>query len=124
MPQTLREGEKHCFRLPEKRWDGRGGGGSVARRTRGDTNQERKRLLFTLLVKLLDVTLLDLAHEILAAEKIIAKLAGELARHDEELIVGDFVPCNGTARGNQVRAPLKHEAEIPKNKESEDEGSG
>lgn len=76
-----------------------------------------------LLVKLLDVALLDAAHEVLAAEKVIVKLAGELARYDENLIPGDFVPCNGTPRGNQVRAPLKHEAEIPKNKEGEDEGS-
>lgn len=75
-----------------------------------------------LLFELLDVTLLDAAHEIFAAEKIIVKVSGELARNDEELIVGNFVPGNGAAGGNQVRSPLKHEAEIPEDEESEDGG--
>ena len=75
-----------------------------------------------LLFELLDVSLLDAAHEVFAREKVGTKLARELARNDEELIVGNFVPGNGAAGGNQVRSPLKHEAEIPEDEESEDGG--
>jgi len=50
--------------------------------------------------ELLDVALLDLAHQFFAAEKIIAEVAGELARDGDELIVSDFSEGNGASRGN------------------------
>jgi len=64
---------------------------------------------------LLDVALLDLAHEIFAAEEIVVEEAGELARDDDELIVSSFGEGDGAARGNKMSAPLKHETEIPEN---------
>src|SRR5262249_35074170 len=76
-----------------------------------------------LLAKLLDVALLDAAHHLLATEKIVMKLAGQLARNHEKLVVRHCPPRNGASRGNQMRAPLNHQAKIPENKASKDDGS-
>ena len=73
---------------------------------------------------MLDVALLDLAHEFFAAEKIIVEVADELARDDDELIVSDFGEGHGAARGNKMSAPLKHETEIPGNETDEKRGGG
>src|SRR5207302_9356128 len=75
-------------------------------------------------LELLDVALFDLAHELFAAEEIIAEMAGELARDNEELVVGDFAEGNGAARGHEMGAPLNHEAEIPEDEAEEKRGGG
>ncbi len=77
-----------------------------------------------MLSELLDVALLDLAHQFFAAEKIIVEEAGDLARDDDELIVSSFGERDGAARGNEMSAPLKHETEIPGNETDEKRGGG
>jgi len=74
--------------------------------------------------ELLDVALLDLAHEIFAAEEIVVEEAGELARDDDELVVSSFAEGYGAARGNKMGAPLKHETEIPENETEEQRNGG
>jgi len=49
--------------------------------------------------ELLDVALLDLAHEIFAAEEIVVEEAGELARDDDELVVSSFAEGYGPRAG-------------------------
>jgi hypothetical protein len=74
--------------------------------------------------ELLNVALLDLLHEGFALEEIIMEVGGELARHGEELIVNDFREGDRAARGDQVRAPLEHEAVVPEDEESQGDASG
>lgn len=77
-----------------------------------------------LLFHLIDVAVFDLAHHIVAVKKIISEVRGYLARHDTELIADHCAPGDWTARGNQVRTPLKHEFSVPEHEGSEDNGSG
>ena len=63
--------------------------------------------------ELQDVAFFDLLHESFAAEKIGVEVGRELAGHDEKLIVYYFGKGNGAARGNEMGAPLKHEAGVP-----------
>src|SRR5213595_3823117 len=74
--------------------------------------------------ELLEVALLDLVHEFLAAEEIVVEETGELARDDDELIVSGFSEGDGATRGNKVSAPLKHETEIPENETKEKRSGG
>lgn len=72
----------------------------------------------------LDVSLFDLAHEFFAVEEIVVEHAGELARHDDKLIVSDFGQGDGAARGNKMTAPLKHKTKIPENETKKKHGGG
>ena len=69
----------------------------------------RRRIFF----KLLEVAIFDLLHKRLATEDIGLKIGGKLVGHDEKLIVDNFGKRNGTTRGNQMRAPLVHQAGVP-----------
>src|SRR5216684_5316578 len=72
--------------------------------------------------QLLDVPIFDLLHEGFALEEVGLETRRELAGHDEELIVDHFRKRDGSAGGNQVCAPLKHEAGVPENEEGQDGG--
>ena len=74
--------------------------------------------------ELLNVALLDLLHEGFALEEIFMEVGGELARHDDELIVNDFREGDRAARGDQMRAPLEHEAVVPEDEESQGDAGG
>ena len=74
--------------------------------------------------ELLEVAVFDLLHEGLALEEIGVEIGGELARDDEKLIADHFRERDGAARGDEMRAPLEHEADVPEDKESEECGSG
>jgi len=52
------------------------------------------------------------------------EIGGELAGHDEKLVVDDFGKRNGAAGGNQVRAPLKNEASVPEREDGEKDKRG
>jgi len=41
------------------------------------------------------------------------EIGGELAGYDEKLIADDFGKGNGAARGDEMRTPLEHEADVP-----------
>ena len=82
-------------------------------------------ILFRLSVfELLDVALLDLLHEIFAIKEVTEEIRGELPRDDEKLIVGDLGKRHGTTRGNHVRAPLEHQANVPESQKSKGDRSG
>ena len=66
-----------------------------------------------------EVAVFDLLHQGFALEKVALQIGGNLARHDEKLIVNDLGERDGAARGNEMRAPLEHEAGIPENKKGE-----
>ena len=72
-----------------------------------------------LLVLLFDVALFDLSHQVRSMEKIILHLGGNLSRHDQELVVDHLAPGNIAASGHQMRAPLKHERQVPQNEAGE-----
>lgn len=74
--------------------------------------------------ELSEVALLDLLHERFAVEEIALEVGRKPVGHDEKLVVKNFEERDGTARGNQVGAPLKHQASVPKNQKSERERSG
>src|SRR2546427_13303597 len=52
------------------------------------------------------------------------EIGGELAGHDEKLVVDDIGKRNGAAGGNQVRAPLKNEASVPEREDGEKDKRG
>jgi hypothetical protein len=62
--------------------------------------------------ELLEVAVFDLLHEGFALENVALEIGGQLAGHDEKLIVDDFGKRDRASRGNQMRAPLKHKADI------------
>jgi len=68
---------------------------------------------------LLEVAIFDLLHEGFALENVALQSGGELAGHHEKLIVRDFRERDGAARGNEMRAPLEHEARVPEDKKGE-----
>src|SRR6266436_4449200 len=76
------------------------------------------------LLKLLEVALLDLLHHGFTAKQILSELRGDMAWHNDELISDHFRKRNRAARGNEVRAPLEHQAGVPENKASEKNGRG
>ncbi len=78
----------------------------------------RGRIFF----ELLDVAVLDLLHEGFALEKIALEIGGELAGHDEELVVEHFGKRNGAAHGNEMGAPLEDEARVPCNQKKNERG--
>ena len=73
---------------------------------------------------MLDVALFDLLHETFAVREVTEEIRGELPRDDEDLIVGDFGKRYGTTRGNQVCAPLEHEAGVPESADGDDHAGG
>jgi len=58
----------------------------------------------------------------LPLEEVGLKTRRELAGHDEELIVDHFRKRDGSAGGNEVCAPLEHEAGVPEDEEGQDSG--
>ena len=81
----------------------------------------RRRIFF----KLLEVAVFDLLHERFAAEKIGLEILEKPAGHDEKLVVDNFGKGNGTARRNEMRAPLENQAGIPQSGEGKNgNGSG
>src|SRR5207249_1097078 len=95
---AARERGKHCLRLPEKRkgWRRRLGAQPSDAATPEKEHRSKDRPLHEtqdgstrkgsrdgMFLELLDVALFDLAHELFAAEEIIAEMAGELARDNE-----------------------------------------
>lgn len=61
--------------------------------------------------------MLDLPHERVAVEKVGFQLGRELPGHDGELVVNHLGKRNGPANGNEMLAPLKHEAGVPEDEE-------
>src|SRR5258708_11885425 len=51
--------------------------------------------------------------ECFATEKIGLEIGGEVAGHDEKLVVDDFGKRNGAACGNEMSTPLEDEAGVP-----------
>src|SRR5580704_1947755 len=94
------------------------------RRIRERRSGERRIRGGGILFELLEVALLDLLHHGFAAKQIPFELRRNLARHNEELVSGYFWKRNRTARGNEVRAPLKHQAGVPENKAGEKNARG
>ena len=81
----------------------------------------RRGIFFQLLV----VAVFNLLHKRFALEKVALEIGGELAGHDEKLIAEDLGKRNGAARGNEMRAPLEHEADVPERSGGEKgEGGG
>src|SRR5256714_7119108 len=81
--------------------------------------RRHRRASGRVLLELLDVALFDFAHQFAAMEKITPQMRGNFARHDKKLIVDHRGPGDRSARGNQVRAPLKHERGVPEKEASE-----
>ena len=75
-------------------------------------------------MQLLDIFLLDGAHEIATAEEIGREVVGDSAGDDGELIVYHFGPGNGAAGRDEVSAPLIDEAGVPEGEDGEKEGEG
>jgi hypothetical protein len=74
--------------------------------------------------ELLDVATLDLLHEGLALEEVTLEVGGELAWHDEKLIVHHFGERDRPTRGDKMRTPLEHEADVPDSEGGEKSASG
>ncbi len=81
----------------------------VSRRVRRVQESGRRGILF----ELLDVVLFNLLHEGFAFEEVTVEFGGELTGDNEKLIVKDFGKRDRAARGNQVCAPLEHQAGVP-----------
>src|SRR5229473_5111736 len=89
--------------------------------TRQNARAQSRSSLF---LHLLDVALLNLAHQVVPMKQVILQMGRELPRHDEELVVDHLTPGNRPARGNQVRAPLKHKRRIPEHEAGQHRRSG
>ena len=72
--------------------------------------------------ELLLVALFDLAHEIAAAKEVGAEKCGDGTRYNGELVGDHAGEVDGTASGNEMSAPLEHEADVPEDEESKDGG--
>src|SRR6266700_6781040 len=77
-----------------------------------------------MLFELLEVAVLNLLHESFAPEEVCAQIGSKLARHNEELIVERLRKGDRAARGNKMRTPLEHEADVPEDEDREDGRSG
>jgi len=81
----------------------------------------RRGIFFQLLV----VAVFNLLHQGFALEKVALEIGGEMAGHDEKLIAEDLGKRNGAARGNEMRAPLEDQADVPERSGGEKgEGGG
>src|SRR6266849_3589056 len=99
--------------------------GAKRQRTKKTTRQNaRAQSRSSLFLHLLDVALLNLAHQVVPMKQVILQMGRELPRHDEELVVDHLTPGNRPARGNQVRAPLKHKRRIPEHEAGQHRRSG
>ena len=74
------------------------------------------------MLELAEIAVFDLLHEGFALEEIALEVGSELAGDDEKLIVDHFRERDGAARGDEVRTPLEHEADVPESEEGEDCG--
>ena len=92
----------------------------VIRRENQKDASWRRRIVF----ELLDVAVFNLLHEGFALEEVTLQIGGELAWHDKKLIVDDFGKRDGTARGDEMRAPLEHEAGVPESEDGDDDARG
>ena len=75
----------------------------------------RRRIVF----ELLEIAIFDLLHEGFALEEIALEVGGELARHDEELVVGHFGKRDWAAGWNEMRTPLEDKAAVPESEDTE-----
>ena len=75
----------------------------------------RRRIFF----ELLEVAVFELLHESFALEEVALEVSGKLAGDDEKLVVDDFGERDGAARGDEVGAPLEHEAGVPEGGDDE-----
>ena len=80
----------------------------------------RRRIVF----ELLEIAVFDLLHEGFALEEVAVEIGGELARDDEELVVGHFGKRNGAARGDEMGTPLENKALVPSNQEKNERCRG
>src|SRR5215475_9146712 len=79
------------------------------------------QLVSALLLDLLEIALFDPSHHVFSAQKIILQLSCDLLRHHKELVVNHFSPDYRAPRGNQMRSPLKHQAQIPRHKKRQND---
>jgi len=75
----------------------------------------RRRIVF----ELLEIAVFDLLHEGFALEEIALEVGGELARHDEELVVCHFGKRDWATRWNEMRTPLEDKAAVPESEGGE-----
>jgi hypothetical protein len=109
---TPESGKKPC--LEYQRWDEEKEPPTLQQRSGG------RGIFF----ELPEVAVFDLLHEGFALEDVAVEVGGELAGHDEKLIVRDFGERDGAARGNKMRAPLKYQAGVPESEDGEENASG
>jgi len=76
-----------------------------------------------LLLGLGPVAFFDLAHKIAAAEEVGAELRRNGARDDGELVARHLRKIDGSARRDEMNAPLKDEREIPEDEAGEYSGA-
>ena len=74
--------------------------------------------------ELLEVAVFNLLHKGLTLEEIALEVGGELARHDEELVVCHFGKRDWATRWNEMRTPLEHEAGVPESEDGEQDNRG
>src|SRR5262249_43830992 len=87
-------------------------------------NREKESVGRRGLPELLLVALFDLLHEGAAAEEVRAQAREDGLWNDCELVADHLGKVDGTPRRYEMSAPLKHEAEVPKNEGGERDGSG
>ena len=63
-------------------------------------------------VQLHDIALFNLLHVFPALEEVGAQTVGELAGHNEKLVVNCFRQRDEAAGGNETRSPMKHESGV------------
>ena len=78
-------------------------------------------LLNGLLLHLLNVSLFNLLHQFAAAKEVNFQLARDFPGYYEKLVVNHGGERDRSARGDEVRAPLKHQASVPKRENSQDD---
>ena len=86
--------------------------------------QRRESRRLRIVFELAEVAVFELLHEGFALEDVALEIGGKLAGNDEKLVVDHSGERDGAAGGNEMRAPLKHEAEVPQNEEGEKSGGG
>src|SRR5260370_11591347 len=118
LPEIARRAAKKPRHVRDSCWAKR-------QRTKKSTRQNaRAQSRSSLFLHLLDVALLNLAHQGVPMKQVILQMGRKWPRHDEELVVDHMTPGNRPARGNQVRAPLKHKRRIPKHEAGQHPRSG
>src|SRR5260370_42389173 len=73
---------------------------------------------------MLEDTAYDLMHDGLAPKHVSMKIGRKPTGHDEKMIADYFRKRNVSARGNQMRTPLKDKAGVPESGDGEKSASG